>query len=446
MPSSAEILLHLYLQIAVILIVCRIVAYGLRYLGQTQVVGEMVAGVLLGPSLFGLLAPAAQQWLFPATLLLTSSTGATVKVNHPSMTILYTIGQLGLVLYMFLVGSDFNTKLVSKHLREAGVISIAGVVVPILVGGYLGYMLSSQIGLFGGQIQPWQAALFLASAMSITAFPVLARIITDLGLTRTKVGTLAIGAAASEDAVAWCLLAIVLASVSNSPIIAALAIGGGVAYALLMIFVGRRALVAFDRVRAIKGSFPQSALVILLFILLLCAAFTDGVGIHSIFGAFIFGAVMPRGAFLDEARRSIERLVMAIIVPIFFVYSGLNTHLDLLAHPALLGTALIVIALAFVAKGGSCFAASWLNGTGVRAAAAIGVLMNARGLMELILINIGLDRGIISTSLFSILVLMTIVTTMVAAPVFRLVYFRGAATEPIEPTAEAAPAASVSAG
>jgi Kef-type K+ transport system membrane component KefB len=148
---------------------------------------------------------------------------------------------------------------------------------------------------------------------------------------------------------------------------------------------------------------------------------------------------MPRGTFLDEARRSIERLVMAILVPIFFVYSGLNTHLDLLANPALLGVALVVIGIAFLAKGGACFTASWLNGTGVRAAASIGVLMNARGLMELILINIGLDRGIISASLFTILVLMTIVTTMVAAPVFRLIYFHGPEHQ-AELAAEPAPA------
>jgi Kef-type K+ transport system membrane component KefB len=339
---------------------------------------------------------------------------------------------------MFLVGSDFNTKLVSKHLREAGAISLSGVIVPILLGGLLGYSLSTQTGLFGSQIQPWQAALFLAAAMSVTAFPVLARIITDLGLTPTKMGTIALGVAATDNATAWCLLAIVLASASNSPIIAAVAIGGGIAYALFMILVGRRALVAFDRVRMGKGSFPQGALVVLLIILLLCASFTDGVGIHSILGAFILGAVMPRGAFLDEARRSIERLVLAILVPIFFVYSGLSTRLDLLANPALLGVALGIIVIAFLAKGGACFTASWLNGAGVRTAASLGVLMNARGLMELILINIGLERGIISTSLSSILVLMTIVTTMVAAPAFRLIYLGDTAHR--AELAEAAPA------
>jgi len=443
MPTNAEILLHLYLQLAVILIVCQIVGYLLRHIGQTQVVGEMVAGVLLGPSLFGLVAPAAQAWLFPTALILTSGS-TSIKVTHPSMTILYTIGQLGLVLYMFLVGSEFNTKLVSKHLREAGVISLSGVVAPVILGGLVGYNLASQTGLFGDKIQPWQAGLFLASAMSITAFPVLARIITDLRLTRTKVGTLAIGAAATDDATAWCLLAIVLASASNSPIIAALAIGGGVTYALFMFLAGRRLLGTFDRVRVQQGNFPLSALVIMLFLLLLGASFTDGVGIHSVFGAFIFGITMPRGPFLDEARRAIERLAMAILVPIFFVYSGLNTHLDLLANPALLGTAIGLIVVAFVAKGGACFTASWLNGTGIRTAASIGVLMNARGLMELILINIGLDRGIITTSLFSMLVLMTIVTTMIAAPLFKLIYFRG--TEHQNDLATEAERAQVAAG
>jgi Kef-type K+ transport system membrane component KefB len=423
-PTVSDTLLHLYLQLAIILIVCQIVAYLLRFLGQTQVVGEMVAGIVLGPSLFGLIAPAAQQWLFPTVLVVGTGT-ATAKMTHPSMLILYTMGQLGLVLYMFLVGSEFNTGRVSKNLREASVISVSGVVVPVILGGLYGFLLSGEPGLFGRSVQGWQAALFLAAAISVTAFPVLARIITDLRLTQTKLGTLAMGAAASNHAMSWCLLAIVLASANNDPIIAAIAVGGGLAYTLFQVIVGRRLLATFDRVSVHKGNFPLSALVIMLFLLLLCATITDGIGMHSIFGAFIFGAVMPRGPFLDEARRAVERLTMAVLVPIFFVYSGLNTRLDLLLDPTLLGTAAILIALAFVSKGGACFTASWLSGMTVRTAASIGVLMNARGLVELILINIGLDRGIITTSLFSMLVLVAILTTMIAAPAFRLIYFTG---------------------
>lgn len=430
MPSNAELALHLYVQLAVIIAACYVIGYVLRYLGQTQVVGEMVAGVLLGPSLLGLLWPAAQSWLFPTKLILTS--GATsIEIVHPSMVVLYTLGQLGLVLYMFLVGLEFNTSLISKHLRQAGLISVFGIVAPVILGGVLGYNLAGQSGLIGNGIRPWQAAIFLAAAMSVTAFPVLARILTDLGLTRTKVGTLSIGAAATTDAMAWCLLAIVLASISNSLTIAVVAIGGGLAYALFMFLVGRKLLTRFDQVRTYQTGLPFSGLVILVGILLLCAAFTDGVGIHSIFGAFILGVVMPRGQIAEEIRRSIDKLAMVVFVPIFFVYSGLNTHLDLLANPAILVTAIAVVAIAFIAKGGACFLAAWINGSGLRVAASIGVLMNARGLMELVLINIGLDRGIITPSLFTILVLMTIITTMIAAPVFKL-FYRGSSNAETE--------------
>jgi Kef-type K+ transport system membrane component KefB len=429
MPATSDLALHLYLQLVIILAACHIVGYLLRYLGQTQVVGEMVAGILLGPSLLGLMWPQAQTWLFPKSLVLVS--GATsITVPHPSMLLLYTLGQLGLVLYMFMVGLEFNTSLVSKHIRHAGAISLSGVITPIILGGALGYILGGSTSLFGDTIRAWQAAIFLAAAMSVTAFPVLARIITDLKLARSRIGTIALGAAATNDAIAWCLLAIVLATASGSPAIAAFAIGGGLLYALLMFFVAKRLLLYFDRVTTYRNGLPFTALVAILGILLLCAAFTDGVGIHSIFGAFVLGAVMPRGQVSEEVRRSVERLATAIFVPIFFVYSGLNTHFDLLGSPSLLGTTIVIIVVAFLAKGVACFLAGRFNGSSIRGAASLGVLMNARGLMELVLINVGLDRGIISPALFTILVLMTVVTTMIAAPLFRALYPRDEESSP----------------
>src|SRR5262249_21063861 len=178
----------------------------------------------------------------------------------------------------------------------------------------------------------------------------------------------------------------------------------------------------FEFLASARGGLSPGGLGLVVLVLVLCAAYTDNVGIHSVFGAFILGVAMPRGRFTEEVRRAIEKLAMTLIVPIFFVYSGLNTHVELLADTALLRTAAIVILVAFVAKGGACFVASRLHGTDTRTSASIGALMNARGLMELILINIGLDRGLITPSLFTVLVLMTIVTTMVAAPAFRLLY------------------------
>jgi Kef-type K+ transport system membrane component KefB len=420
-PGISEMTLHLFIQLAIIIAICRGVGWLLRPLGQTQVLGDMVAGVLLGPSLLGLVAPQIKQWLFPTTLTLTSG-AATITIPHPSMMLLYSLGQLGLVLYMFTVGLEFNTTMIGKHLAQAGRVSVAGIVAPLILGGALGYYLSTNQSLFGPNVSNWQAALFVASAISITAFPVLARIIRETGITKTKLGTLVLGAAATNDAVAWCLLAIVLAAASNSPLIATLAIGGGVAYAVAQITIGRRLWRVFDFDTKRYPRVPLGALAALIMLVLLFASFTDGVGIHAIFGAFIAGAVMPRGRFVDETLRSIEPLTTVLLVPIFFVYSGLNTQIALLTTPSLLGTTLAVLAISFIAKGGACLLASRAGGASWRESTSIGVLMNARGAMELILINIGLDRGLISPALFTIFVLMTIVTTFIATPLFKLIY------------------------
>lgn len=425
MPSSLDLSTHLFLELAVILIVCHAVAFLLRPLGQTLVVGEMLAGVLLGPSFLGAIAPAWKDWLFPSKLTLVVG-ASSIQIVHPSMEILYVLGQLGLILYMFLIGLEFNTTLISKHVRKTGAISGVGIVVPVILGGTFGVALSRTPHLFGPTIQPWQAGIFLAAAMAITAFPVLARIIYDLGLTQTTVGTIALGAAATDDVTAWCLLAVVLATVSNSPVTVVLALGGGLAYAWFMFVIGRRLFARFELMTTTRAGLPSSLLLLVALILLVSAVFTDNVGIHSIFGAFVLGTVMPRGRSAAEVQRAIEPLAVTVLLPVFFAYSGLNTNVQTLADSMLLRVAGAVVVVAFVAKGGACFLASWSSGTGFRTAAALGALMNARGLMELILINIALDRGIITSSLFTILVLMTIVTTMVAAPTFRLIYAVGA--------------------
>jgi Kef-type K+ transport system membrane component KefB len=421
MPTNSDLAIHLFLQLAVILGFCRIAGFVFRFLGQTQVVSEMIAGVLLGPSLLGLLAPSVQQFLFPTKLTLAVGT-ATTTITHPSMFILYSLSQIGLVLYMFLIGLQFNTQMITKHFKHAGTISLSGIFLPMVVGGVLGVVLSQDGRLFTSAIVPWQAALFLGSAMSITAFPMLARILYESGIAQTKMGTLAIGAAAFDDATAWSLLAIVLATTKNSPMIAVLAIGGGLAYAFVMIFIGRPFFRIFDRITEREGGVRVQTLAMLLLVLTLCAWFTDAVGIYSIFGAFIAGTVMPRGRFADEITKLLEHLTVAILLPIFFIYSGLNTQIALLVQPSLFGITVLVIAAAFVCKGGGCLLASRLGGTSWREASMIGVLMNARGLMELILINIVLERNLISPALFTMLVLMAILTTVLASPLFNFLY------------------------
>jgi Kef-type K+ transport system membrane component KefB len=420
MPTSHQLVTHLFLQLSVLLITGRTMGWLLRRIGQTQVVSEMIAGVLLGPSFLGLLAPTLQSFLFPTTLAIMA--GETTKmIPHPSMMLLLGLSQLGLVLYMFMIGLEFNTDLLAKHWRSAGAISLSGVLAPLFLGGALGLMLVRQPGLYTNIVAPWQAALFMGAAMLITAFPMLARIIYESGISNTKIGTLALSAAAFDDAIAWAILAVVVATSKNSPAIATLAISGGIAYSFVMIVMGKPLFKGlFARVNPSEASFQVKPFVLLLLILMLCAWFTDAVGIYSIFGAFILGTMMPRCAFTRNARRLIEPLTVTILLPIFFVYSGLNTQLSLLVQPELLGTAIAVIVVAFLCKGGACFLGSRLSGMGWREASLIGVLMNARGLMELLLVNIGRDNGLISPALFSILVLMTICTTAAASPLFNL--------------------------
>jgi Kef-type K+ transport system membrane component KefB len=421
MSGTFALAIHLFLQLTVILVTCRIAGRLLRHLGQTQVVSEMIAGVLLGPSLLGLLAPDLQQFLFPTTLAVAVG-DASREITHPSMTILYALSQVGLVLYMFLIGLQLNTDLLARHTRDAAAISLSGILTPVALGGALGVALAGNHSLFPGNIQPWQAALFIAAAMSITAFPMLARILYESGLSGTRIGTLAIGAAAFDDAAAWCLLACVIATVQGSAMVAVLAVGGGALYALTMIFAGRPLFRAFDAVTRRDGEVRIETLTALLLILMLCAWITDLIGIYSIFGAFIAGVVMPRGPFVEGVRRSIEPLTVSLLLPIFFVYSGLNTRMALLVEPALFWIAMATIAIAFACKGGGCMLAARATGTTWREAAGLGVLMNARGLMELILVNIALEKGLITPGLFTILVLMAILTTLAASPLFGLLY------------------------
>jgi len=420
-PTNHNLITHLFLQLAAILATAKVSGWLLRYLGQTQVVSEMIAGVLLGPSFFGLIAPNLQQFLFPKSLMLTVG-GSTITIPHPSMTMLYALSQLGLVLYMFIIGLQFSNTLLSKHFFQAGILSLSGIITPLLLGGGLGLILSRDSRLFVQNLAPWQAALFMASAMLITAFPMLARIIYESGIANTKIGTLALGAAAFDDAVAWVLLAVVLATAKSSPLIAVLAIGGGIAYVVTMIFIGRPLLRLFRRKSLQDNGIRMETLTALLLILTLCAWFTDAVGIYSIFGAFIVGTVMPREGFSERVCRLIEYLTVTLLLPIFFVYSGLNTQLGLLVQPSLFLIAVVTIIVAFVCKGVACLLATRLGGESWRGAALVGVLMNARGLMELILTNIGLENHLITPALFTILVMMAIVTTVAASPLFKLLY------------------------
>ncbi len=326
---------------------------------------------------------------------------------------------------MFLVGLGFSSEFNRRVLMRAGSASISSIVPPLALGGLLGYIVSGDHGFFPSGVAPWQAALFLGCALTVTALPVLARIIEDLDVGGTQVAILALGAAAICDVVAWSLLAVILASASHSPAIAARAIGGGIAYVAVLVVAGRPLLRRITARAGRNDGVNLNVLAVVLVLLLLCAWFTDEIGIYSVFGAFLFGAVTPPGRFATECRRLLEAPVIVLLLPVYFVYSGLNTQIDLLAGNGVVLFAIVILAIAIAAKGGGSMVASRLGGSTWREAAALGSLMNARGLMELVLANIGLQRGLITPTLFTVLVLMTIVTTLATSPLFQLFYSPG---------------------
>lgn len=406
--TAFDLSVRFFLQAAVLLLACRLVGRLLRPLGQPLVVAEMITGVLLGPSLLGAFAPRAQAWLFPPD----------------SLPVLHVVAQLGLVLYMFLVGLEFDPEHLRGRARAALAVSVAGMAVPFALGAGLALALPERTGLFTAGVAGWQAAFFLGAAMSITAFPMLARILYERGLAATSMGALALTAGSLNDAAAWALLAVVLAGLAGDAGIAWLAIGGGAAFALLLWTVGRRLLAALYRRLGSGGGEEGPWLAVTLALLALSAWTTDALGIYAVFGAFLFGAALPRGELRSRLETAIGPLTTALLLPFFFVYSGLSTRLDLLGEPRVLLVAVAVLAAATLGKGAACALAARWSGAGWREAAVVGALMNARGLMELILLNIGLERGIVTERLFSVLVLMAIVTTLAVGPAIRLLLGR----------------------
>jgi Kef-type K+ transport system membrane component KefB len=409
--TPAQLSIAFFLQMFVIIGTCRAVGWvARRHLGQPQVVGEMIAGVLLGPSLLGLLAPDLQRLLFPPE----------------SKSILFVGAQLGVGLYMFLVGLGFQSSHFRQNGRSAAAVSIAGMAAPFMMALLLTPWLMGMPGLFTPAVTPFQATLFMGAAISITAFPMLARIIHERGLSGTRLGTLSLSAGAIDDAGAWTVLAIVLASFGDGPGVAIKAIAGGGAFAVLMLTLGPRLLAPLGRWAEREGRIGPTLLAVTLMLFMLAAFTMDAVGIHAVFGGFILGAVMPRGFFADELRRQLEPFTIVLLLPMFFTFSGLNTQLTMVNSAGLAGVAVAILACSILAKGGACWAAARLTGQDNRTSLGIGALMNARGLMELIIINIGLQRGIIGPALFSMLVLMAVITTLMASPLFELAYGRRA--------------------
>jgi len=410
--TNLELAIHFFLQLAVILVFCRIVGLIAARFGQPQVVAEMIAGVLLGPSLFGLLLPEMQAWLFPWDKK---------QLVRDTQSYLFPVSQLGLALYMFIVGMEFRMDIIRQRLKSSIAVSFAGMAAPFALGALLAWYVHGkpELGLFPAQVPLTSAMIFMGACMCITAFPMLARIIHFKGLAGTTMGTVAIGAGAIDDAMAWILLAVVLAKLDNDLSHAWLNLGGAVGFVIVAFVVIKPLLSHAEKWLCKDGSLTETGFVTGLALMCLGAWWTDYIHLHAVFGAFVMGAVMPRAVMSRDLISRIQPLAVALLLPLFFTYSGLNTRIGLINTPTLWMVCGAVLVAAILGKGVACYLAARATGIPNREALGIGTLMNARGLMELIIINIGKDKGVITEGLFATLVIMAVITTLMASPLFE---------------------------
>jgi Kef-type K+ transport system membrane component KefB len=400
-----------FLQLAFVLVASRIFGLIGRKFNQPQVVCEMITGVILGPSLFGVLFPETFNTIYP----------------KESMPILFSVAQLGLSLYMFTVGIEFNIELLKEKSKQAFAVSITGITVPMLCSIPLTYFFLNNDNFFSPGVPLLFRIIFVGAAISITAFPMLARIIKECNLSSTRLGSLVLAAGAGDDVVAWSLLALITSSLSGSYEGFIKTIIGGFGYLLFCFFLLRPLIQKMFNKYVKNGSAETETLfnsIILAFLMIGCW-YTDFIGIFSVFGAFIFGASLPKGVFKEKLNSLITPITTLLILPVFFIYSGLNTHISLILDFSTLLVALIVILVSVLAKGFACFVAARATGEPLKNSIAIGALMNARGLMELILLNIGLQYGLITIKTYTIFVLMAVVTTVIASPIWFSLYRRG---------------------
>ncbi|RKH72855.1 cation/H(+) antiporter [Corallococcus interemptor] len=404
---NPHMLAQLLVQLIVIITVSRLIGRGARWLGQPLVIAEVVAGIALGPSLLGWLAPGAMQWLFPAE----------------SMPFLKMLAEVGLVLFMFLIGLELDPKLLKGRGHASVAISHSSIVVPFALGAAAGALWLYK-SLSSPDVPFSSFVLFMGVSMSITAFPVLARILTERGLMQSKLGAIAIACAAVDDVTAWCILAFVVSLVRASDLAHA---GLTTLFALLyigfMLLLVKPFLARLGARVANREGLTQNVVAITLVLLLGSAWTTESIGIHSLFGAFMFGAVIPKeGGLAAALAEKLEDVAVVLLLPVFFAFSGLRTQLGLLDTPEAWLTCGVIIVLACLGKFGGSAVAARLTGLRWREAGAVGILMNTRGLMELIVLNLGLDLGVISPTLFTMMVIMALVTTFMTTPFLKLLY------------------------
>ena len=398
----------LLLQIVIIIIVARLMGFLFQKLEQPVVIGEILAGILLGPSVLGTFSPAAMKIIFPVE----------------SLGNLYLLSQVGLILFMFVIGMELDWKSLRKSAKDAVLISYTGLIFPFILGILLSYYLYDILTPVKTSFTAF--ALFMGTTMCITAFPVLARIVQERQLTRSPVGNLAITAAAIGDAAAWCILAVVIAFVRAGAMTPAfITIILTILYVVVMLFVIRPFI---QRIGAIYTSRENISKPIVAFIFLLTmfsAFISEFIGIHALFGAFMAGVIMPNNLnFKQVITEKVQDLALVLLLPLFFVETGLRTEIGLINSPFLWMVCLGIIGIAIIGKFGGTLFASRYAGLSWNYSLTLGVLMNSKGLMELVVINIGYELGILSPEIYSMLVIMTLVTTFITGPGLSLVgYF-----------------------
>jgi Kef-type K+ transport system membrane component KefB len=397
----------LLVQIITIVIAARVFGWIFRKIGQPTVIGEIIAGIVLGPSLVGLYFPDFKDALFPLE----------------SLGNLQVLSQVGLIFFMFVIGMELDLKVLKNKANEAVVISHASIVIPFALGIGLSYFIYHQFAPEGVEFLSF--SLFMGIAMSITAFPVLARIVQERGIHKTRLGTIVITCAAADDITAWCLLAAVIAIVKAGTFVSSLyIIGLAILYVLMMLFVVKPFLKRIGDLYSKSENLSKPVVAIFFLTLIVSSYLTEVIGIHALFGAFMAGAIMPdiskfRNIFIEK----VEDISVILLLPLFFVFTGLRTEIGLINEPYLWKVTGFIILVAVVGKFfGSALAAKFV-GQNWRDSLTIGALMNTRGLMELVVLNIGYELGVLSPKIFTMMVIMALVTTFMTGPALDLINF-----------------------
>lgn len=416
-PSAVDnqpephMLLHVLLTLLVVIGVSRLLGMLGRYLQQPAVIFEVMAGILLGPSLLGTVAPTVSAFLIPAA----------------SLPYLQVLSEVGVILFMFLVGLELDVSLLRTRTHAVVAISHASIVVPFLLGSTLALWLYPRLAASAAPFPVF--AMFMGVAMSVTAFPVLARILTDRNLHQTPLGMTALSCAAVDDVTAWCLLAAAVgaAQARGSSVVRTLVLSAS--FIIVVLALVRPALGLLVRRQEAAEKLAQRTLSGVMMCVLASALTAEAIGIHALFGAFLLGAVIPsQSRIARELTDKLEDVAVTLLLPTFFAFTGMRTQLGLLGGAARWATCGVVIAVACLGKFGGSSVAARLAGLSWREASSLGVLMNTRGLMELVVLNAGLDLGVISPTLFTMLVVMALVATFSTSPILRLLIGRSPRT------------------